>query len=224
MTDVGILTDTDNTGASVEAWYGDIRFVQPPAANPDRALAASNRLRDRPALKRSDPCAVSHCRSSSGMRRARRHSSPGSPVVATFGKGSRAPSSPRDREPPVTETLPPFKRLEVVRNGRDRRWSRAAGTASRYRRASRKAGIVSAEVHDDTLYLESEDRGRWWDFVLGSDSSRTPQVVVTFEDFDAIEAAGTVKLSAASLKADNLKVDGAGGTSVRIDDLDRAAS
>ena len=27
LIDVGILTDTDNTGASVEAWYGDIRFL-----------------------------------------------------------------------------------------------------------------------------------------------------------------------------------------------------
>ena len=26
MTDVGIMTDTDNTGATVDAWYGDIRF------------------------------------------------------------------------------------------------------------------------------------------------------------------------------------------------------
>jgi hypothetical protein len=30
LTDVAILTDTDNTGASVEAWYGDIRFVASP--------------------------------------------------------------------------------------------------------------------------------------------------------------------------------------------------
>jgi hypothetical protein len=27
LTDVGIMTDTDNTGASAEAWYGDIRFL-----------------------------------------------------------------------------------------------------------------------------------------------------------------------------------------------------
>ena len=27
MTDVGIMTDTDNTGATVDAWYGDIRFA-----------------------------------------------------------------------------------------------------------------------------------------------------------------------------------------------------
>jgi hypothetical protein len=26
LTGVGVLTDTDNTGGSVEAWYGDIRF------------------------------------------------------------------------------------------------------------------------------------------------------------------------------------------------------
>lgn len=30
LTDVGILTDTDNTGATVEAWYGDIRFLAAP--------------------------------------------------------------------------------------------------------------------------------------------------------------------------------------------------
>jgi len=27
MTEVGVLTDTDNTGDSVEGWYGDIRFL-----------------------------------------------------------------------------------------------------------------------------------------------------------------------------------------------------
>ena len=30
LTDVGILTDTDNTGASAEAWYGDIRLLASP--------------------------------------------------------------------------------------------------------------------------------------------------------------------------------------------------
>jgi hypothetical protein len=30
LTDVGVLTDTDNTGASAEAWYGDIRLVASP--------------------------------------------------------------------------------------------------------------------------------------------------------------------------------------------------
>lgn len=27
---IGVLTDTDNTGETVEAWYGDIRFTDPP--------------------------------------------------------------------------------------------------------------------------------------------------------------------------------------------------
>jgi len=30
LTDVGVMTDTDNTGATVDAWYGDIRFVASP--------------------------------------------------------------------------------------------------------------------------------------------------------------------------------------------------
>ena len=28
--EVGVLTDTDNTGATVDAWYGDLRFLPPP--------------------------------------------------------------------------------------------------------------------------------------------------------------------------------------------------
>jgi hypothetical protein len=30
LTAVGVLTDTDNTGTSAEAWYGDIRFLPAP--------------------------------------------------------------------------------------------------------------------------------------------------------------------------------------------------
>jgi Protein of unknown function (DUF3047) len=30
LIDVGIMTDTDNTGATVDAWYGDIRFAPAP--------------------------------------------------------------------------------------------------------------------------------------------------------------------------------------------------
>jgi hypothetical protein len=30
MTEVGVLTDTDNTGDTVDAWYGDIRFLASP--------------------------------------------------------------------------------------------------------------------------------------------------------------------------------------------------
>jgi len=34
LTDIGVMTDTDNTGGSVEAWYGDIQFV------PSRSMTA----------------------------------------------------------------------------------------------------------------------------------------------------------------------------------------
>jgi hypothetical protein len=39
LTDVGVLTDTDNTGETVDAWYGDIRLV--PASKPARATVSS---------------------------------------------------------------------------------------------------------------------------------------------------------------------------------------
>jgi DUF3047 family protein len=39
LTDVGVLTDTDNTGETIDAWYGDIRFA--PAEKPSVGTATS---------------------------------------------------------------------------------------------------------------------------------------------------------------------------------------
>ena len=51
-------------------------------------------------------------------------------------------------------------------------------------------------------------------------SRQPPPIVVTFRNVDAIAVAGTVKITAAKLRAEQLHVSGAGGTSLRIDDLD----
>ena len=37
LTGIGVLTDTDNTGGSVEAWYGDIRLRAGGAGSAGRA-------------------------------------------------------------------------------------------------------------------------------------------------------------------------------------------
>ena len=39
---VGVLTDTDNTGEAVEAWYGDIRLLRDPRGA-ESALALGQR-------------------------------------------------------------------------------------------------------------------------------------------------------------------------------------
>jgi len=131
--------------------------------------------------------------------------------------GGRAPRAEAG-EPTVTEAMPAFKRLDV------------SGTAElllvqgdvesvALPVRSRKKGFVTAQVRNGTLYVESEDNSRWWDMVFGNDSNRTPQVVVTFKGIEDIAAAGTVKLTAGAFKAADLRVAGAGGTYIKIDDL-----
>jgi hypothetical protein len=47
-----------------------------------------------------------------------------------------------------------------------------------------------------------------------------PHIVITFRSVSNIAVAGTVKVTASKLRAESLHVSGAGGTSLRIDDLD----
>jgi hypothetical protein len=130
------------------------------------------------------------------------------------GKGDSAGS----REAAVTQTLQPFNRIEVA-GAAEIVLVQGDTHSVAITPGSRKAGAVDAEVRDGTLYIASEDPGRWWHFIIGRSGNRPAHVVVNFADLREIEAAGTVKLSAATLRVNDLKVDGAGGTSVRIDDL-----
>jgi Putative auto-transporter adhesin, head GIN domain len=137
---------------------------------------------------------------------------------ATFGNRMPRAEFPGGRETMVADPLPPFRRIEVSGSAevtlvQGDKESVSVGAASR------KQGVVRTEVRGDTLYIRSGDSTRWWNFLFGGDSGHPSQVVVTLKDVDSIEAAGTVKLSAGALKADSLRISGAGGTSVRIDDL-----
>jgi hypothetical protein len=49
-----VLTDTDNTGGSVEAWYGDIR-LRPAERSRERSLAPSRDTRRRSPRRSSPP-------------------------------------------------------------------------------------------------------------------------------------------------------------------------
>jgi len=135
--------------------------------------------------------------------------------TATFGKKR---SDNATREAAVTQALPAFNRLDVsgtaevtLVQGNDESVSLPP--------TSPKGGHVSAEVRNGTLYIQSADRSHWWDTLLGGSAGRSVAVVVAFRKLDTITAAGTVRLTAAVLKADDLRVTGAGGTVIRIDDL-----
>ena len=137
---------------------------------------------------------------------------------ASFGQRASRGEAPATRAEPVTRALPPFARLDVSGTAEV---MLVQGTAESVSIATdgRKRGRIDAQVRDGTLYVASTDSSRWWDMLFGSGSGRAPQVVVTFRDLTAIDAAGTVKLSAGTLKADALAIAGAGGTTIRIDDL-----
>lgn len=123
-------------------------------------------------------------------------------------------AQPGDRSSPVTRTLPPFTRIDV------------SGTAEvvlvqgdSESVTSSDGALVSAKVRDGTLHLASGDGVRWWDFLLDRSRSGTARVTVNFRNLDDIAAAGTVRVKTASLHTPKLRISGAGGTSIDIDNL-----
>lgn len=134
--------------------------------------------------------------------------------------GGRAPRA----EPPgsggesvSTKLLRPFSKLDVAGIA-DVTLVQGTTESVTIVTTLRKTIPVSFEVEGDTLYIRSRDRTNWWEGILGSEL-RTPQVVVNFKDLSSIAAAGTVKLTAASMKGPALQIAGAGGTQIQIEDL-----
>ena len=141
-------------------------------------------------------------------------------VLSSANFGGRAPRAEADaaRSEATERVLPPFTRLDVSGMA-DVVLVQGAAESVAITAGRRKAERVSAQVRGGTLYVDVTDDTRWWDRLFGSGGGRPAQVVVNFRELSQIEAAGTVKLSAASLRAPSLRIAGAGGTEIRIDDL-----
>ncbi len=137
-------------------------------------------------------------------------------LTNSFARGARTEPA-GSAAPAVTQSLPPFERIDVSGMA-DVELVQGSGHAVRMPAASTRDRTVTAEVRDGTLFIESRDVDHWWDFFVAS-GSRAPEIVVTFEKIQSIDASGTVRLSAARLTADALRIEGAGGTSVKVDDL-----
>jgi len=139
--------------------------------------------------------------------------------TASFGDRRPRAEKPANRaESVVTRNLAPFKRLDVSGTAEI---TLVQGTTESVAIATpaRRQDYIDAEVRGDTLYIESADSSRWWNLIFGGGNPRSAQIVVTFTNLDSIAAAGTVKLTAAEIKVPELRITGAGGTSVRIDNL-----
>jgi hypothetical protein len=141
-------------------------------------------------------------------------------VSSSFGRRAPPPDSRGPRAPVtiVTQPLAPFHKLDVSGSA-DVTLVQGDSESVALPGGARDDGTLTAEVRDGTLFIESHNPARWWDLVFGGSDGEAP-IVVTFRRLDDIAVAGTVKITAAKLRADTLRVAGAGGTSLRIDDLD----
>ena len=137
-------------------------------------------------------------------------------VSSSFGR--RPPPAARAPVSVVTQPLAPFRKIDVSGSA-DVSLVQGDSENVALPAVPREQGVVTAEVRDGTLYIESRNHAHWWDLVAGGRDNQ-PSIVIAFRNVDAIAVAGTVKITATKLRTEDLHVSGAGGTSLRIDDLD----
>src|SRR6266581_4031223 len=66
---------------------------------------------------------------------------------------------------------------------------------------------VRTDVQNGTLVVDTEDRRRAWMWFAGRGARQTPRVTINLRELDQIEAAGTVKLVADTLRSPNRRLE-----------------
>jgi hypothetical protein len=115
-------------------------------------------------------------------------------------------------------TLPAFSRIRIDGSA-DVVLVQGAGPAISVEASGRALPDVRTEVRDGTLMIQSSERRRWWSFIFGG-GSRTPRIVVTFSDLEAISVTGSVNIRSDGLKLDRLAISAAGAASIKLAGLD----
>lgn len=139
-------------------------------------------------------------------------------VSGSFGRRQAPSPAAAPAERTISQPLPPFRKIDVAGSA-DITLVQGDAESVALPAEPRAKGLLRATVRDDTLYVESRDHAHWWDLVLDGGREQRPPIVIALRNVEGIVAAGTVKVTAATLKADGLRISGAGGTSLRIDDL-----
>jgi hypothetical protein len=120
----------------------------------------------------------------------------------------------------VRETRPAagFSRIEIV--GDAEVTLRQGTTEGVTLEASQQAlRGIDTEVDGRTLSITLTDSRKWWDWVLGGTSTRTPRITIDLIRLDRVEIAGSVRLSAAAIKTDDLRIEVAGACTLDLPDL-----
>jgi Putative auto-transporter adhesin, head GIN domain len=143
-------------------------------------------------------------------------------VLATLGTVAAAQSDPQDC--PVadatrqTRPLPSFNRIEIIgvaevvlRQGKTE--------AATIEASSDLLSRTRTEVEDRTLYIDVSSERRWSDWTHLFAPQQTPRVTIDFVRLDQIEAGGAIKLSADGIRADELRLDFSGASTIKIRNL-----
>ena len=78
---------------------------------------------------------------------------------------------------------------------------------------------IKTEVRERTLTVTISQQRHWWDWFEVGSRGRTPRITIEFVKIDRIESAGSIKFKADTLRADDLRFDVAGASSLKIGDL-----
>jgi len=140
-------------------------------------------------------------------------------AVAAAGttRGTCAVTEPQ-RE---TRALPSFSRIEVdgvaeivLRQGKTE--------GATVEASSDLLPRIRTRVRDRTLYIDVSQERRWSDWTHLFESQPTPRITVDFIRLEGMEAGGAIKLLADGLRADDLRLDFAGASTIRIRNLQAA--
>lgn len=81
---------------------------------------------------------------------------------------------------------------------------------------------IRTEVHDGTLSIDAAQERHGWGWLSGSGTPKPTRLTIKLRELDEVEAAGTVSITAGSLKAKDLHLDVAGASKLQIGDLQAA--
>jgi hypothetical protein len=78
---------------------------------------------------------------------------------------------------------------------------------------------VEANVVNGRLVIRARDRRRWWNRILGHETSHSPTITIHLRNLDRLLLTGTVRVTAPRFQTQALKIGASGGANLTIDDL-----
>ena len=117
-----------------------------------------------------------------------------------------------------TRVLTGFSRIEVYGTA-EVRLRQGTTEGATIEAAAKTLPRIRTEVRDRTLFIDVAQERQWSDWMHWSVTRRTPRVTVDFIKLDQLESAGAIKLAADDLRADELRLDFSGASTVRIGNL-----